>query len=163
MLFRGCLLLQWSHGHEQAFNTSCSIKPGCLYAAPACSTIPGRRVEAGGSPPAHVPYHDTTQESSSQSSSIDNEDPHTPSPQYSTTAPSHVVHDGFASLDPHFARLLSSLSLSAAIAAGGKGAGEPTLTIKTSEPVPEPSTPVPVTTSEKEDAPPVSTEIKSPP
>ncbi|KAJ6604641.1 Dcp2, box A domain-containing protein, partial [Mycena vulgaris] len=105
-------------------------------------------------PPPHVPYHDATQESSSQSSSVDNGDPHTPSPQYSTAAPSHVVHDGFAqsaieseSLDPHFARLLSSLSLSAAAAASGKDAVEPPLSIKTSEPVPEPSTPVPVTAS----------------
>ncbi|KAJ7143713.1 hypothetical protein C8R44DRAFT_864751 [Mycena epipterygia] len=109
----------------------------------------------------------------------------------------HVVHDGFAqsaidseSLDPHFACLLSSLSLSAAAAVGGKGVGEPALTIKTSEPVSEPSIPVPVTaslsgsqsfplhansdwsssipaplpdTSEEEDAPPVPTETKSPP
>ncbi|KAJ7492628.1 DCP2-domain-containing protein [Mycena latifolia] len=105
-------------------------------------------------PPPHVPYHDATQESSSQSSSVDNGDPHTPSPQYSTAAPSHVVHDGFAqaaieseSLDPHFARLLSSLSLSAAAAVNGKDAVEPPLSIKTSEPVREPSTPVPVTAS----------------
>ncbi|KAJ7487590.1 Dcp2, box A domain-containing protein, partial [Mycena galericulata] len=106
-------------------------------------------------PPPHVPYHDATQESSSQSSSVDNGDPHTPSPQYSTAAPNHVVHDGFAqsaidseSLDPHFARLLSSLSLSAAAAAAsGKEAVDPPLSIKTSESVPEPSTPVPVTAS----------------
>ncbi|KAJ7103542.1 Dcp2, box A domain-containing protein, partial [Mycena belliarum] len=105
-------------------------------------------------PPPHVPYHDATQESSSQSSSVDNGDPHTPSPQYSTAAPSHVVHDGFAqsaidseSLDPHFARLLSSLSLSAVAAANPKDAAEPPLFIKTSEKGPEPSTPVPVTAS----------------
>ncbi|KAJ7783776.1 Dcp2, box A domain-containing protein [Mycena maculata] len=103
-------------------------------------------------PPPHVPYHDATQESSSQSSSVDNGDPHTPSPQYSTAAPSHVVHDGFAqsaidseSLDPHFARLLSSLSLSAVAAANGKEAEQPPLSIKTT--VPEPSTPLPVTAS----------------
>ncbi|KAJ7169909.1 Dcp2, box A domain-containing protein [Mycena filopes] len=102
-------------------------------------------------PPPHVPYHDATQESSSQSSSVDNGDPHTPSPLYSTAAPTHIVHDGFAqssidseSLDPHFAKLLSSLSLSAAAAASGKAA-EPPLSIRTS--VPEPSTPVPVTAS----------------
>ncbi|KAJ7932407.1 Dcp2, box A domain-containing protein [Mycena leptocephala] len=95
-------------------------------------------------PPPHVPYHDATQESSSQSSSVDNGDPHTPSPLYSTAAPTtHVVQDV---LDPHFARLLSSLSLSAAAAASGKDADAP-LSIKTSEPVPEPSTPVPVTAS----------------
>ncbi|KAJ7786298.1 Dcp2, box A domain-containing protein, partial [Mycena metata] len=99
--------------------------------------------------PPHVPYHDATQESSSQSSSVDNGDPHTPSPLYSNAAPTHVVHDGFAqsaidseSLDPHFAKLLSSLSLSAAAAASGKEA-EPPLSINTSDPVPEPSTPVP--------------------
>ncbi|KAJ7038213.1 Dcp2, box A domain-containing protein [Mycena alexandri] len=99
--------------------------------------------------PPHVPYHDATQESSSQSSSVDNGDPHTPSPLYSNAAPTHVVHDGFAqsvinseSLDPHFAKLLSSLSLSAAAAASGKRVEAP-LSINTSDPVPEPSTPVP--------------------
>ncbi|KAJ7357358.1 Dcp2, box A domain-containing protein [Mycena albidolilacea] len=102
-------------------------------------------------PPPHVPYHDTTQESSSQSSSVDNGDPHTPSPLYSTATPAaHVVQDASAldseSLDPHFARLLSSLSLSATAAASGKEADTP-LFIKTSEPVQEPSTPVPVTAS----------------
>ncbi|KAJ7225523.1 Dcp2, box A domain-containing protein [Mycena pura] len=104
-------------------------------------------------PSPHVPDHDATQESSSQSSSVDNGDPHTPSPQYSTAAPRHVVHDGFVqsaidseSLDPHFARLLSSLSLSAA-AAGGKDTAEHPLSVRTSEPDPEPSTPVPVTAS----------------
>ncbi|KAJ6519808.1 Dcp2, box A domain-containing protein, partial [Mycena sanguinolenta] len=104
-------------------------------------------------PPPHIADHDATQESSSQSSSVDNGDPHTPSPLYSTAtaAPAtHVVQDDSAldseSLDPHFARLLSSLSLSAAAAASGKDA-DPPLSIKTGEPVMEPSTPVPVTAS----------------
>ncbi|KAJ6575105.1 hypothetical protein B0H19DRAFT_627456 [Mycena capillaripes] len=104
-------------------------------------------------PPPHIPYHDATQESSSQSSSVDNGDPHTPSPLYSTAAPTtHVVQADFAqsaidseALDPHFARLLSSLTLSAA-AASGKDA-EPPLSVKTSKPVPAPSTPIPVTAS----------------
>lgn len=104
-------------------------------------------------PPPHIPYHDATQESSSQSSSVDNGDPHTPSPLYSTAAPTmHVVQADFTqstidseALDPHFARLLSSLSLSAA-AASGKDAGPP-LSVKTSEPVPASSTPIPVTAS----------------
>ncbi|KAJ6509525.1 Dcp2, box A domain-containing protein [Mycena vitilis] len=104
-------------------------------------------------PPPHIPYHDATQESSSQSSSVDNGDPHTPSPLYSTAAPTAHVAQDFAqsaieseSLDPHFARLLSSLSLSAAAAATGKDV-EPPLSIKTSEPARGPSTPVPVTAS----------------
>jgi mRNA-decapping enzyme subunit 2 len=101
-------------------------------------------------PPPHIPY-DATQESSSQSSSVDNGDPHTPSPLYSTAAPAtHVVRDEPAldsePMDPHFAKLLSSLSLSAAAAASGKDA-DPPLSIKTGEPVLEPSTPAPVTAS----------------
>ncbi|KAI0961587.1 hypothetical protein AcV7_010344 [Taiwanofungus camphoratus] len=68
------------------------------------------------------------QESSSQSSSADNGEPQTPSPQYSAArvnqqtsedAPTHNNITGVESLlnmdgvDPHFARLLNSLSLSA--------------------------------------------------
>ncbi|KAJ7630927.1 Dcp2, box A domain-containing protein [Roridomyces roridus] len=102
--------------------------------------------------PPHVPYHDGTHESSSQSSSLG--DPHTPSPQYTNAAPNHVIHDTSAqpaldpgSLDPHFARLLSSLTLSAEAATKGKEEKEPPLSISTDEPVPEPSTPIPVTAS----------------
>ncbi|KAH9937712.1 uncharacterized protein B0H18DRAFT_971937 [Fomitopsis serialis] len=67
---------------------------------------------------------DHAQESSSQSSSADNGEPQTPSPQYSAPhvnyqPPSHLEpHDEMAEInldgvDPHFARLLNSLSLSA--------------------------------------------------
>lgn len=60
---------------------------------------------------------EANQESSSQSSSAD---PHTPSPQY--TQPVPIVHQEQStidtdSIDPHFARLLSSLTLSGATAA----------------------------------------------
>ncbi|KAH9835533.1 pyrophosphatase DCP2 [Rhodofomes roseus] len=67
---------------------------------------------------------DHAQESSSQSSSADNGEPQTPSPQYSAPhvnyqPPSHLEHHDEAAemnlngVDPHFARLLNSLSLSA--------------------------------------------------
>ncbi|KAH7910945.1 DCP2-domain-containing protein [Hygrophoropsis aurantiaca] len=66
----------------------------------------------------------SAQESSSQSSSADNGDPQTPSPQYTQATP---VTNGYVTkthesddevmypqeMDPHFARLLNSLSLSA--------------------------------------------------
>ncbi|KZT65159.1 DCP2-domain-containing protein [Daedalea quercina L-15889] len=71
---------------------------------------------------------DHTQESSSQSSSADNGEPQTPSPQYSAPhvnyqPPPHLEpHDEAAEInldgvDPHFARLLNSLSLSASASA----------------------------------------------
>ena len=71
---------------------------------------------------------DHAQESSSQSSSADNGEPQTPSPQYSAPhvnyqPPSHLEpHDEAAEInldgvDPHFARLLSSLTLSASATA----------------------------------------------
>ncbi|KAJ7071039.1 Dcp2, box A domain-containing protein [Mycena amicta] len=97
-------------------------------------------------PPPHV---QDTQESSSQSSSLDNGDPHTPSPRYSTAAPTVVQQQSnldAETMDPHFARLLSSLTLSAVAAASSKVA-EPPLTVETAEPFPEPTTPVPVTAS----------------
>ena len=65
------------------------------------------------------------QESSSQSSSADNGDPQTPSPLYSEAAVHHKIQSVDSDLDrsfnvevadPHFARLLSSLSLSASAA-----------------------------------------------
>ncbi|KAK2461923.1 hypothetical protein APHAL10511_006386 [Amanita phalloides] len=74
-------------------------------------------------PKTPSPYHspnESAQESSSQSSSADNGDPQTPSPQYSAaTVNSGVRVKGLksdaprVSMDPHFARLLSSLTLSA--------------------------------------------------
>lgn len=72
--------------------------------------------------------HDPTvlaHESSSQSSSADNGDPQTPSPLYSEAAVNHAVNGvdadaqhtlNLGSMDPHFARLLSSLSLSVSAA-----------------------------------------------
>ena len=71
---------------------------------------------------------DHTQESGSQSSSADNGEPQTPSPQCSAPrvnyqSPSHLEpHDEAAEIDldrvdPHFARLLSSLTLSASTTA----------------------------------------------
>ncbi|KAF8745628.1 hypothetical protein AX14_006943 [Amanita brunnescens Koide BX004] len=79
----------------------------------------GIRKKAKISPPYHSP-NESAQESSSQSSSADNGDPQTPSPQYSAA----TVNSGprimeersevpMESMDPHFARLLSSLTLSA--------------------------------------------------
>lgn len=71
---------------------------------------------------------DHAQESSSQSSSADNGEPQTPSPQYSAPhvnyqPPSHLeLHAEAAEIsldgvDPHFARLLNSLTLSASATA----------------------------------------------
>ncbi|KAF7436805.1 mRNA-decapping enzyme subunit 2 [Pleurotus ostreatus] len=64
----------------------------------------------------YADYSDATQESSSQSSSADNGDPQTPSPQYIQAvarAPPHIAASHPEPVDPHMARLLSSLTLSA--------------------------------------------------
>lgn len=69
----------------------------------------------------------TAQESSSQTSSADNGDPQTPSPLYSEAAVAHVDVAqttepnglGDASVDPHFARLMSALTLSAKASGNG--------------------------------------------
>jgi mRNA-decapping enzyme subunit 2 len=74
----------------------------------------------------------TAQESSSQTSSADNGDPQTPSPLYSEAAVAHVDVTqttelnglGDASVDPHFARLMSALTLSAK----ASGTGDPSAT-----------------------------------
>jgi mRNA-decapping enzyme subunit 2 len=73
----------------------------------------------------------TAQESSSQTSSADNGDPQTPSPLYSEAVVTHVdvaqmtESNGLsgAAVDPHFARLLSALTLSATT--NGNGDGKP--------------------------------------
>lgn len=74
----------------------------------------------------------TAQESSSQTSSADNGDPQTPSPLYSEAAVAHVDvtrttelnGSSDASIDPHFARLMSALTLSAK----ASGTGDPSAT-----------------------------------
>ena len=72
--------------------------------------------------PRPTPHLDASaQESSSQTSSVDNGDPQTPSPLYSEALASHVdvaqvtESNGFGAktVDPHFARLLSALTSSA--------------------------------------------------
>jgi mRNA-decapping enzyme subunit 2 len=110
----------------------------------------------GTEPQTPHPYHDQTQESSSQSSSADNGGPQTPSPLYSEPAANtvaahpHVVESEVSktldtqSLDPQLARLLTSLSLSAS----GLKQEQPNkangLAVKTDDRVPsEPTTPVP--------------------
>ncbi|TFK30433.1 DCP2-domain-containing protein [Coprinopsis marcescibilis] len=93
----------------------------------------GRKGQAGGkSPynskvksPAPIPQpqfeSDGIQDSSSQSSSLDNGEPQTPSPLYAESTAAFVpkiVEEPTApmeSLDPHFARLLSGLTMSAGI------------------------------------------------
>jgi mRNA-decapping enzyme subunit 2 len=108
-------------------------------------------------------YHNpTTQESSSQSSSADNGDPHTPSPQYSESIVNHPTNghviaahaEGGVSktlattMDPNLARLLNSLSMSAAISIDDKDNAKLNLTPLSVRPVPPVSTtPVPVTVS----------------
>ncbi|KAI3622414.1 mrna-decapping enzyme subunit 2 [Moniliophthora roreri] len=64
----------------------------------------------------YTTYQDAHQESSSQSSSADNGDPQTPSPQCPPSMANHVdvVSTETESMDPHFARLLSSLTMSGA-------------------------------------------------
>ena len=83
-----------------------------------------------------IDAHDTSvlaQESSSQSSSADNGDPQTPSPLYSEAAVNHKIQSVDTDLDrsfdvevadPHFARLLSSLSLSASAAPSSQTLGK---------------------------------------
>ncbi|KAJ3865480.1 DCP2-domain-containing protein [Lentinula novae-zelandiae] len=59
---------------------------------------------------------EANQESSSQSSSAENCDPQTPSPRSIPTSAKHVGVVDTATLDPHFARLLSGLTLSETVA-----------------------------------------------
>ncbi|KAF9459902.1 Dcp2, box A domain-containing protein [Collybia nuda] len=71
----------------------------------------------------NITSHDATHESSSQSSSAENGEPHTPSPHYTeplANQPSYIVDNETSKveapdtgMDPHFARLLSSLTMSA--------------------------------------------------
>ena len=89
----------------------------------------------------------TAQESSSQTSSGDNGDPQTPSPLYSEAVVPHVdvaqtiESNGLngTSVDPHFARLLSALTLSATT--NGTGDGKPDHVPPTSAPIPSSSVP----------------------
>lgn len=83
----------------------------------------GIRKKVKASSACHSP-NESAQESSSQSSSADNGDPQTPSPQYSAPAINSGPHLtdlksdlSTETMDPHFARLLSSLTLSAATSA----------------------------------------------
>lgn len=117
-------------------------------------------------PQSYTMDHDHTQESSSQSSSAD---PQTPSPRYLESVATRV--DGLSiaedrdseviameSLDPHFARLLNSLTLSASAMNSEGKPSPPSLAITTREPTPEPSTPIPtsaLTTSSANSHPPV--------
>ncbi len=92
------------------------------------------------------------QESSSQSSSADNGEPQTPSPLYSEPLVNHAIDVvdlsmqqtlNMDSVDPHFARLLSSLSLSASAAPPTGPGGKVEATIQPSTPSPPvPSAPI---------------------
>lgn len=76
-------------------------------------------------PKGGTSHHDATHESSSQSSSAENGEPQTPSPHYTEPLAdrvSHIVDDetmkaepSATGMDPHFARLLSSLTMSASV------------------------------------------------
>lgn len=76
-------------------------------------------------PKGDTSHHDATHESSSQSSSAENGEPQTPSPHYTEPLAnrfSHIVDDetmkaepSATGMDPHFARLLSSLTMSASV------------------------------------------------
>lgn len=89
----------------------------------------------------------TAQESSSQTSSGDNGDPQTPSPLYSEAVVPHVdvarmtESNGLngTSVDPHFARLLSALTLSATT--NGTGDGKPDRVPPASAAIPPSSVP----------------------
>ncbi|KAH6917393.1 DCP2-domain-containing protein [Coprinopsis sp. MPI-PUGE-AT-0042] len=80
--------------------------------------VPPNRIKSPVPVPKPPPESDGIQDSSSQSSSLDNGGPQTPSPQYTQSTPA-IVEDQvepdvpIESLDPHFAGLLSKLSLSA--------------------------------------------------
>jgi mRNA-decapping enzyme subunit 2 len=87
--------------------------------------IPPNRTKSPVPVPKPPPESDGIQDSSSQSSSLDNGGPHTPSPQYTQSTPAIVEDQGepivpIETLDPHFAGLLSKLSLSAAPASLSK-------------------------------------------
>ncbi|KAG7099203.1 hypothetical protein E1B28_001070 [Marasmius oreades] len=99
-----------------------------------------------------TPYQDAHQESSSQSSSADNGDPQTPSPQCSQSFanPIDIAPQAETPLDPHFARLLSSLTLSGAAVEAKKDHQpvKPTLLLSQQGDGPrERSTPVPAMSS----------------
>ena len=90
------------------------------------------------------------QESSSPSSSADNGDPHTPSPKYDAPH-SHVTtvsvdeNLDIQTFDPHFAHLLSSLSMSANNISDASKKAAPMVTMNSSSRAA--GTPVPATTS----------------
>ncbi len=97
-------------------------RPGRTRRVPA-STLPTTEEEDEGTDLVsagqgqYTDYSDAAQESSSQSSSADNGDPQTPSPQYIQAvarAPPHIAASQGEPVDSHMARLLSSLTLSAA-------------------------------------------------
>ncbi|KAJ8083986.1 mRNA-decapping enzyme subunit 2 [Marasmius tenuissimus] len=112
-----------------------------------------------------TPYQDAHQESSSQSSSADNGEPQTPSPQCSQSFadPVNVASQSEASIDPHFARLLSSLTMSG-VAAGPKKEEpiESTLPITHRDGPRERNTPVPAIAASERYLPDTSSRSKSP-
>ncbi|KAF8898752.1 Dcp2, box A domain-containing protein [Infundibulicybe gibba] len=125
---------------------------------PRGATRKGAKTQRLLAPPSPIPqpeschnYTDSAQESSSQSSSADMGDPQTPSPQYPQSiinTETHVIGHGMPSesIDPHFARLLSALTMSAS----EKHPVENDHPITSVEVLPiskDPSTPVPNITS----------------
>jgi len=109
------------------------------------------------------PQYQAAVESSSQSSSADNGDPQTPSPLYSEPTVNNVSTEAHLndsidgsleeaqSIDPHFARLLSALSLSAAKPGQTTDIKPPSSTslppVTESQPVLAPITPIPSVSS----------------
>ena len=109
--------------------------------AAAPSHIRQKGVQTSISPQSPGINHDrSTQETSSQSSSADNGGPHTPSPLYSEQVAHHA--NGHAikthqeddlsktlttAMDPNLARLLNSLSMSAALPIDDKASAKPNL------------------------------------
>lgn len=105
-------------------------------------------------------HEPTMQESSSQSSSADNCGPHTPSPQYNESIVNHPVNGHVTTqaeedisktltttMDPNLARLLNSLSMSAAVPVDDKDNAKPNLTPLPIRHTPGSTTPVPIAAS----------------
>ncbi|KAL0581622.1 hypothetical protein V5O48_000438 [Marasmius crinis-equi] len=115
-----------------------------------------------------TPYQDAHQESSSQSSSADNGEPQTPSPQFSQSFADRVdiAPEAEPPLDPHFARLLSSLTLSGS-PSGSPAGVKKEQAVAPALPIPRPddgprSTPVPTLPTSGSHIPRPSSRVRSP-
>ncbi|KAJ3800711.1 pyrophosphatase DCP2 [Lentinula aff. detonsa] len=92
-------------------------KPPKAKKAQTYESLPATRHQPSLADSPSSSSQEANQESSSQSSSAENGDPQTPSPRSIPTIANHIDVVDTATLDPHFARLLTGLTLSETVAA----------------------------------------------